>query len=91
MWDEGTALKGRECHGSDGVESRKVIKLLKGESFFYFGGVHVLDVVVVVPSPYSFPVGSRINLKSIQYHCHRGTRAGRDVTLGDKVLDQGEK
>ena len=67
------------------------MKLLKSNSFLKHGRWHMLNIVIIVPSPNSFPSSSRIDFKSIKHHSHRSRSTSRRLILSNKLLDQCKK
>lgn len=47
-----------------------MIEFLKSEAFDYFLRVHMIDVVVIIPSPNAFPVDSWVYSQRVEHHGH---------------------
>ena len=67
------------------------MKLTQSKSFLQLGMMHVFDIGIVVPPPYTFPVDPGINFQSIQHHRHRSRSASRRLALRYKLLNPSEK
>ena len=73
------------------IQFGQLMKLSQSKPFLQLRMMHVFDVGVVVPPPYTLPVDPGINFQSIQHHCHRSRSASRWLTLRYKLLNPSEK